>query len=81
MDAAAELPAADRPWAKLWLHAYAYQTRALHAWPMGYPVTTLTARLGKVPARCRTGGPQLAWIGTNPGVYESPEECRQLSYA
>lgn len=40
----------------------------VYEWRLGRPVTTLTARLGKVPAR-PTGGSQLACTGTPGGVY------------
>ncbi|MGQ0592306.1 MAG: transglycosylase SLT domain-containing protein [Gammaproteobacteria bacterium] len=40
----------------------------VYEWRMGRPVTTVTARLGRVPARPK-GGPQLACSGTPAGVY------------
>jgi hypothetical protein len=75
----AELPAAERPWQALAGGAHADPRRALHAWPMGYPVTTLTARPGKVAARCRPGGPQFACTGNNPVSTNRP--CRPPPYA
>ncbi len=39
---------------------------AVYEWRLGRPVTTVTARLGKVPAR---RGPQLACTGTPDGAY------------
>ncbi len=40
----------------------------VYEWRLGGPVTTVTARLGKVPARPQ-GGPQIACIGTPAGNY------------
>ncbi|MGH8575664.1 MAG: hypothetical protein ACREXJ_01855, partial [Gammaproteobacteria bacterium] len=40
----------------------------VYEWRLGRPVTTVSARLGKVPARSR-GGPQLACVGTPAGNY------------
>ncbi len=42
----------------------------VYEWRLGEPVTTVTARLGKVPARPREGS-QLACAGATPGSYGS----------